>query len=522
MPKKQVIFIMTDTQRTDLTSCYEDKGVRTPNIDRLAANGIKFTKAYTCQPVCGPARSGLFYGTFPHSNGSWANSMAVYANSVSIGRRLHDHNVHCGYIGKWHLDGFDYFGDGKCPEEFDSKYWYDMRTYLMELTQDERIDSRRQDYAREVELKPEFCYGHRVSNRAIEFIKEYKNDDFFLVVSYDEPHHPYLSPPPYTHMYDNYVFPNSPNVWDKLDGKPWHQKLWAGDNVNRDPATLVQKYPEYFASIAFVDNEIGRVTEEIKKTIPDALIFFTSDHGDMLESHSLTGKGPVDYEEVSHIPFIISGGGLEGAQVYDKVVSHIDVAPTLCDYFGIPIPQVLQGKSLLPAIQNTSVRINDCVFTEFCRFELDHDMYGGLQLMRAAQTERYKLVINLLFTDEFYDLENDPGEMHNLIDNPDYEDVRVELHNKLLDWMNDTRDPFRGFVWEDRPWRKDGKARATWTYTGYTRNRIDTDYEPLMLTYESAEPITPENRVRRKSMWFGRWRDTEFASLYDGRNKSKS
>ncbi len=517
MAAKQVVFIMNDTHRTDLVSCYKDVGVKTPNIDKLAQNGIKCTSAYTCQPVCGPARSGLFYGTFPHSNGSWSNSAAVYSNSVSVARRLKDNDVNCGYIGKWHLDGFDYFGDGNCPPEFDDKYWYDMRTYLMELTEEERINSRRQDYATEVDLDPEFCYGRRVSNRAMDFIEENSKNDFFLVVSYDEPHHPYLTPPPFNHMYDDYVFPNSENVSDTLEGKPIHQKLWAGANVDRNPDELVQKYPAYFGSIAFVDQEIGRVVDKIKEQTPDALIFFTTDHGDMLESHCLSGKGPVNYEEVSHIPFIISGGGLKGAQTYDMPVSHIDVTPTLCDYFGINIPQVIQGKCMMPFIKDTTVRINDYSFTEFGRFELDHDMYGGLQLMRAIQNERYKLVINLLSSDEFYDLETDPGEIHNLIEDPSVKDIRVTMHKRLLEWMNDTRDPFRGYVWEDRHWREDGKDNVSWSYTGHTRNRIDTDYEPLMLTYESAEPITPENRVRKKSMWFGRWRDTAFAHLYDGK-----
>lgn len=519
MDKKQVVFIIVDTLRTDLTSCYKDVGVKTPNIDQLAAEGIKFNKAYTCQPVCGPARSALMYGTFPHSNGSWSNSAAVYQNSVSVGRRLKDRGVHCGYMGKWHLDGFDYFGDGICPPEFDEKYWYDMRCYLMDMDQDERINSRRQDYAREKNLPAEYCYGTKVSNRAIDFLDEYKGQDFFLTVSYDEPHHPYLAPAEYAHMYDDFVFPNKENTRDTLEGKPFHQKLWAGDNLKRDPDTMVKKYPEYFGSIAYVDNEIGRVVAKIKEVAPDAMIIFTTDHGDMLESHCLSGKGPVNYEEVSHIPFIVSGKHVGDGQEYDMMVSHIDFTPTLLDYFGVPQAQVLQGKSLMPAIKDVTVRVNDYAFTEFGRFELDHDMYGGLQLMRAVQCEQYKLNVNLLSSDELYDLVNDPEEMHNLIEDPAHYETACKLHDALMDWMHETRDPFRGYVWEDRHWRKNNTENVSWAGRGYTRNRIDTDYEHLMLTYESAEPITPENRERRKSMWFGRWRDTQFASLYNGKKK---
>lgn len=506
MMRKQVVFIMTDTQRTDMISCYENKGLETPNIDSLAENGIKYTRAYTCQPVCGPARSGIFTGTFPHSNGSWANSMAVYENIVNVGRRIRDEDIPCAYIGKWHLDGGDYFGKGICPDYFEDKYWYDMRRYLMELTEEERVNSRRPDYAREKDLDINFCYGHRVSNRALEFLDEYRDQDFYLAVSYDEPHHPYLAPPEFAHKYDDYVFPNSPNVYDNLSQKPEHQKLWAGDNLHADRRKLVQRYPEYFGCHAFADYEIGRVLEKVRELAPDALIIFTSDHGDMLESHRLTGKGPVAYEEVAHIPLIISGAGLKGEREYSMPVSHIDLTPTVCDYFGIEIPQALEGKSLLPTLKDQDVRIHDCVFTEFGRFELDHDVYGGFQCYRAVISDRYKLVINLLSSDEFYDLEDDPYEMHNLIDDPLYYNIIVEHHDRIIDWMNDTRDPFRSYYWERRPWRRDGGRRANWSFTGCARHRIESArYEPLQLEYENGLPI--KSTVVPKKMWYSRWRD---------------
>ena len=143
MAKKQLVFIMTDTQRFDMCSCYgKNKGLETPNIDALAASGVRYERAYTTQPVCGPARSGLFTGTYPAWNGSWANGMALGDNVKTIGQRLRDNGYHCAYIGKWHLDGTDYFGNGFCPDGWDEEYWYDMRRYLEEMSEDERIMSR--------------------------------------------------------------------------------------------------------------------------------------------------------------------------------------------------------------------------------------------------------------------------------------------------------------------------------------------------------------------------------------------
>lgn len=190
--KKQIILLMTDTTRKDMLGCYGDERMKTPNLDRLAAQGLRYENAYTCQPVCGPARSAIFTGVFPHSNGMVTNSVALGDNVKTVGQRLSDHNIHCGYIGKWHLDGGDYFGLGKCPEGWDEEYWYDMRCYLEELTAEERIKSRKSDTSYEEDMSEDFTYAHQCSNRALDFLEKYKEEDFFLVVSYDEPHGPSL------------------------------------------------------------------------------------------------------------------------------------------------------------------------------------------------------------------------------------------------------------------------------------------------------------------------------------------
>ena len=114
--KKQIVFIMTDTTRADMLNCYRDTGLKTPCLDALSEEGIQFNKAYTCQPVCGPARSAIFTGTYPHSNGMFTNSLAMGANVKTVGQRLSDNGIHSAYIGKYHLDGGDYFGTGECPE----------------------------------------------------------------------------------------------------------------------------------------------------------------------------------------------------------------------------------------------------------------------------------------------------------------------------------------------------------------------------------------------------------------------
>ena len=131
---------------------------------------------------------------------------------------------------------------------------------------------------------------------------------------------------------------------------------------------------------------------------------------------------------------------------------------------------------------------------EFARYEIDHDGFGGFQPMRAIITNRYKLALNLLDMDELYDLEKDPYELENLIDHPDYAAVRDALHDRILNWMNETRDPFRGYQWQCRPWRKDKKP--SWDVDGYTRQRKPEEGGYVQLDYMTGLPMRTHTRMK--------------------------
>ena len=493
---RQVVLIMTDTQRKDMLGCYGNRDMHTPNLDRLAEEGMRFERAYTCQPVCGPARAALFTGTWPHTNGSWANLLPLGDTIRTVGQRLQDQGLHTAYIGKWHLDGSDYFGTGKCPSGWDPTYWYDMRCYLEELTPEERVRSRSPLLNRSPGLKADFTYAHRCSNRAVDFMRKHANQDFLLVVSYDEPHHPYLCPEPYASMYQDYVFPKKANVWDRLSGKPEHQLAWAGSSVEVDKDSLEIRARDFLGCNAFVDSEIGRVLDAVDQFAPGSLVIYTADHGDHLGSHSLNNKGAAMYDEIINIPFLVRWPGHtpSGSLCYHPV-SHIDVTPTILHAMGCPVPKVLEGSSMLDSFCDPEMRSNEAIFIEFGRYEVDHDGFGGFQPIRAAFDGRYKLVINLLSSDELYDLETDPGEMVNQIDSPAYAVERDRMHDRLLEWMNTTRDPFRGYYWERRPWRLDARP-ASWDYTGLTRQREEDGDEPRQLDYSTGLEI--KEIVRQK------------------------
>jgi uncharacterized sulfatase len=496
--RRQIIFIMTDTQRKDMVSCYGNPAMKTPNLDRLAAEGMRFEKAYTCQPVCGPARSALVTGTFPHINNGWANCMAPDVKTKTLGQRAQAMGMHSVYIGKWHLDGGDYFGAGICPEGWDPAYWYEMKNYLDELTPEERLASRKEETMDEGGGVDEtFTFGHRVSNRAVNFLQKHGEEEFLLVVSYDEPHGPFLCPDKWRDLHKNTSLPWNPNMADPLTDKPEHQRVWAGSKLEADRFGIDLNYRNYFACNSFVDDEIGRVIRAIDEYAPDALVIYTSDHGDMLESHRITNKGAVMYDEITNIPFIVRWPGIvQPGSVSPSLVSHIDIVPTLLDASGCAgLPPVLHGRSMIPMFKDPGLTVNNEVFIEFGRYEIDHDGFGGFQPIRCARNDRYKLVINLLCTDELYDMQKDPDEMVNLIESPEHVTVRDDLHDQLIEWMNRSRDPFRGYYWLRRPWRFDAPP-PTWEFTGYTRQREPDTGEDRQLDYDTGLPMEQATRTK--------------------------
>ena len=489
MARPNFVLLMTDTQATNMVGCYGRPELDTPHIDALADSGVRFDRAYTTCPVCTPARAALFTGIYAHTSGPWTNNIPLADNVRTLGQRFSDAGYQPAYVGKWHLDGHDYFGTGICPPGWDPEYWYDGKRYLDELSEAEITLWRRGLNSiadlRAHDVRAEFTWAHRVSDRAIDYLRRREPDQpYVLVVSYDEPHHPFACPPEYAERFADYRYPVGPGADDDLAGKPAHQREWAESlGVRLDAGHMVA--PLYFGCNAFVDRELGRVIDAVHAlSAEDTYIIYTSDHGDMLGAHRLTGKGPVMYEEITHIPLIVEQpGGIGAGATCSTLASHVDLLPTMLELAGAEAPPILEGVSLVPQLQGVEDP-QRAVVMEFNRYEIEHDSWGGYQPVRSMVAARHKLVLNLLHTDELYDLEADPAEMRNLIGDPAHAGVRAELHDRLLDWMNQKRDPFRGPVWERRPWRTERRLR----WRGEFRPRPVDGYAPAVRDYDTGLP----------------------------------
>lgn len=504
MKQPNIIMIMTDTQATNMVGCYSGQAVGTENIDGLAAKGVMFGSAYTTCPVCTPARSALFTGIYSSQSGAWTNNVALGQNMRTMGAYFKEAGYHTVYIGKWHLDGHDYFGTGICPEEWDAKYWYEGANYLAERTEEEialwRNGLNSADDLRKHAIGAEFTWAHGITRRALTFLDEARTNPeqpFLLVLSYDEPHHPFTCPPEYVDRYVDFVYPLGAKAFDTLENKPEHQRLWAEAMPSPVKDDGMYRHPLYFACNDFVDDQIGTVLRAADTVdTENTWIAYTSDHGEMLGAHRLISKGSNAYDDITRIPLILRPPtGLLPRRI-DCPVSHIDLLPTLLDAAGIEAPQCLHGRSLLPLIAAEPPPSSE-VLIEFNRYEIEHDSFGGFIPMRALVTENFKLVINLFDSDELYDRKNDPDEMNNLITDPNLSQVRNELHDRLLARMDAIRDPYRSFRWAVRPWRTD--KRPQWM--GAFRPKPDDGISPVVRDYDTGLP-TAGVKIEDKTLKF--------------------
>ena len=180
---------MTDTQPARAVGAYGVEGLHTPNLDALAARGVRFDRAYTSCPVCTPARAGIFTGVMPSSTGAWANDMPLGSNVPTLGQRLQRHGYRTAYVGKWHLDGHDYFGAGECPPGWEPEYWYDGLRYLSDLSAEQRALWRgglhSAEAIRQAGIGAEFTWAHRSVDRALAFMATAGDAAYLLAVSFD-------------------------------------------------------------------------------------------------------------------------------------------------------------------------------------------------------------------------------------------------------------------------------------------------------------------------------------------------
>ncbi|MFW5996721.1 MAG: sulfatase-like hydrolase/transferase [Lentisphaeria bacterium] len=427
--RPNIIFFFTDQQRWDTCGCYGQKLPVTPNLDRMAEEGVQFEHAFTCQPVCGPARACLQTGKYASQIDCPTNHRLLPQDHKTIAHWLSDAGYEVGYLGKWHLASFgprggkDDFRTHPVPLERRGGYkdfW--LASDALEFTS-HSYDGHMFDQDGN---RREFPAGRYRADVLGDWTLEYldsrtREQPFFLFLSFIEPHHQ-----------------NDNNRYEGPTGsaEQWKDYEVPGDLLETD-GDWRENYPDYLGCCNALDRNLGRIRDKLEELgiADNTLIIFTSDHG----SHFRTRNG--EYKRSCHdgairVPLVIDGPGFRGGKNITELVSLIDLPPTLLASAGLEVPAYMRGQAL-----NQLTWEQECDWRDDVYLEISESHVG-----RALRTQRWKYEVwypeaetgavpkapdGVYRECYLYDLDADPYEKNNLVDTPEYAEVRQELATKM-------------------------------------------------------------------------------------------
>lgn len=459
--KPNILFIQSDQHRRDCTGHGGAYPVQTPNIDRLAHEGIRFEQAYTPMPLCCPARQALLNGRRPETFGAlWNYDItlkipALEPSEYTWTRDLKNSGYNLGYVGKWHVHpthdptsyGFDHYvseGDyaafrhDKYPDVHFTNSWF----------------------GEEDPVTVEDSRTHWLADRATELIQQFSADDnpWHIRLDFPEPHLPCQPTAEFASMYDPKEIPEWGSFQDQFTDKPYIQRQqllnWGvRDYTWEDWAPIVARY---YAIITQMDAAIGKVLDSLDEMglSDNTIVIYTADHGDMCGGHRMVDKHYVMYDDIVRVPLVIRWPTVisENTRTDDFVYNALDLPPTILEALGLKIPDFFQGRSMLPILKGKEI-------TDW-RKEVVSTYNGqqfGLYTQRMIRNRRWKYIWNTTDVDELYNLKNDPIELHNLIHKPEHTQVISDLRKKLYEILARDGDELARSPWMKNQLLSNGK-----------------------------------------------------------------
>lgn len=456
---KNVLFLMSDQHKPQAMSMLGHAYAKTPHIDALAADSVRFDNAYCTNPVCTPSRASILTGLYTHRHRTYTNATPWPFEIKTMAHHFSRAGYMSGLIGKMHFvdaqtHGFDY------RISFNDWYQYlgpKTKLYAEELSRANsgsgmpEIDDLWADFgdpwqnSRDNDNRRGFVHVGRpskieerdhqesfVSREAIRFLKRFgKQQPFFLIASYLKPHDPFMPAERFARMFP----PDSvkvPATWGKVDLNRVPKEIRSRIEQDRptpelkDEAAARTRIAMYYASLAQMDDCLGQVVKALKELDldKDTIIVYTSDHGDMLGEHGLWGKF-VFYEPSVGVPFTVRVPGVPPA-VCHAPVSQTSLMSTLLELSGIAGPAGLDGESLAPFVREPTRAQTKPVFSQFAV-----KSGNAKQMIRLGD---WKYMHYLKDTPELYNLRADPQEMNNLAGSAANRDKEQELHARSTEW----------------------------------------------------------------------------------------
>ncbi|WP_299897957.1 sulfatase-like hydrolase/transferase [uncultured Ruegeria sp.] len=497
---KNILFIMFDQLRWDYLSCYGHPHLHTPNIDRLAARGVRFDRAYIQSPICGSSRMSTYTGRYVHSHGASWNNIPLKVGEITLGDHLRKTGMDCWLVGKTHMAadaegmarlglepdsvigarvaecGFDVFerDDGlraEGPEGFydpdgakkynqylaDKGYesdnpWHDFANSGLDADGNVLSGWFLKNSSEPANIAEEDSETPYLTTRGIEFMESHEGP-WCCHLSYIKPHWPYVVPEPYASMYGpEHVVPVVRSEGERMTAHPVLKAFMdtkVGQAFSRQDVREAV-IPAYMGLIKQADDQMGRLFDWMEKTgrMDDTMIVLTSDHGDFLGDHWM-GEKTFFHDASTKVPLIIYDPSPEAdltrGTTCDALVESIDLAPTFLEQAGGgKAGHILEGYSLLPILHGQSDKTPRTV--AICEYDysaspiaqrLNASVRDAVMFMVA--NEKWKLIhCEGGYRPILFDLKNDPDELIDLGDSADHSDVIAQMYDHLFAWARRT------------------------------------------------------------------------------------
>ena len=427
---RNVVFILTDDHRFDAMSFTGHPFLQTPNLDSLASNGVHLKNAFVTTSLCSPSRASILTGQYTHKHRVIDNNRLVPPNTIFFPQYLQQSGYSTAFVGKWHMGGVH---DDPRPG-FD--HWVSFRGQGNYLSPGPK-------YTLNVngERVPQQGYiTDELTDYAVDWLDKQADSEkpFFLYLSHKAVHADFTPAERHAGKYqdvDLSFLPKGEEISAENNSPRWvrdQKNSWHGiDFSYHSDKGLDYLYRRYCESILAVDDSVGRVMEQLKKmgVYEDTLVIYMGDNGFMWGEHGLIDKR-VAYEASIRVPMMMQCPALyEGGKVVDQVVGNIDIGPTIMHAAGISTPDNMDGQSFLTLPNDPEQPWRDA-FLYVYYWEKN---FPQTPTQFALRGDRYKYITyyGLWDTDELYDLQADPGEVKNLITEPEYQKIAQQMENQL-------------------------------------------------------------------------------------------
>ncbi len=458
-----IILIMTDQQRFDSIHALGAPWMKTPVLDKLVSEGTSFTQCYVTSPVCVGARASLFTGMYPHSTGVFTNFHPWEPSWVSS---LAGAGYHCVNIGKMHINPYDakggfhqrFFMENKDRPLFLDEHpraiydEWDKALHARKLEKPSRYTRHRDDPAGYREALGAFAWHLEedmhsdmfIGDHAVWWLKERKSTaPLFLQIGFPGPHPPYDPLPSYLAQYQDVDIPVPHPTANELAAQPPSQAVLRNNMIRNnydsvawteqpDARALLRLRRHYAANVSMIDTQVGEIMKTLddKGYLDNAVVIFTSDHGDALGDHGHIQKWTM-YDCSVRVPLILWSRNKLNAKRNDSLVQLMDIAPTVLEAAGLTPPKAFEARSLWPILKGDSEAVRTEVYAELAR---DH-IQTGAEYIVMRRDARWKIVYYLGESfGELYDMESDPGELTNLWAAPEHAAMKEGMVKDLLVW----------------------------------------------------------------------------------------